>query len=630
MRALFSSPHRFRYPLEQAIESGVLRQSFAIAALLLPTTLMPMATAQAATIVVAAGEVEISGNATCSLFEAFENANGDSQVHADCIGGTGVDTIQLTDSTYTLTATTGALPQINGTLTIEGNGAVIERSTAVVCNVFDDPVAGEFRILDFQGTQLDLEDLTVRNGCADGGGSLNDGGGLRIIGGIVNISSTTFEGNRAQDKSGAVDTVIATVTITDSTFTGNYAGGGAGAIGHGSSTMLIERSVIYGNEADGDGGGGIGNFGTLTVRNSTISGNTTSAAGGGIGSTGTVVLEFSTVFNNDAAGGVGGGVAAAGSIEFKNSIVAGNNPTSRGAGGDCYFMGASVLESGVNFDSDGTCEAANEDTFQIVSLEDLDLGALGDNGGSSWTNALGQNSVAQDVATDCNFVDASANTVDQRGVSRPQFFVCDAGAFERDRAPSTSLVGYWPFDEGAGSITEDLSNFSVDGQLSAGTNWVDEDAESRGVSRGIVLELDGESGDGDGADEVLIDDFVTDLGVGDFTISVWFKSAVAAGGGLLLKSADDFGWDSGDKQLWFGHGGVSCDNSGAYPAFVGHGNDYLIADSTVLDGEWHHLAVTWEVAPSGNSGPARSSWTAWNRHFSLPGTARTMQILPTR
>ena len=200
------------------------------------------------------------------------------------------------------------LRTISTEITVNGNGSIIERDGSLTCTIDNTHVANqEFRILAINGlVDVTLNDLTLRNGCADGGGGQDDGGAVFLNGATLALNRVTITDNHAQDKSGGLDATFSTVTIVDSTFTLNSSEGGGGAIGNGlNSLMTIERSTIAGNTAAGKGGGGIGNFGELTIINSTISNSSdigTTGGGGGIGSTGAVELVNSTLSGNSSPG----------------------------------------------------------------------------------------------------------------------------------------------------------------------------------------------------------------------------------------------------------------------------------------------------------------------------------------
>ena len=237
---------------------------------------------QANPITVAAGEVAVANNGVCSLREAIHNANADAQVdNTDCAVGSGPDVIGLAaGSTYTLLDEDDAgsgLPTIASEIVIDGNGATIERSSALTCTLDGTQTADEFRIVRiFNPGILTLNDLTLRNGCADGGGNSNDGGGIKVAdsASFLTLNRVTVTGNGAWDKSGGLDITSSTVDVVDSSFTHNFAVGGAGAIGNG-ARRADDRSGAPSpsTRATGQGGGGIGNLGTMTMVNSTVSNN---------------------------------------------------------------------------------------------------------------------------------------------------------------------------------------------------------------------------------------------------------------------------------------------------------------------------------------------------------------------
>ena len=409
------------------------------------TCLLPGTAAQAAILNVAAGEVVVLENDLCSLREAINNSETDTQAdNDDCPTGSGADVINLAaGSTYTLPdadafSSANGLRPVTTELVVNGNGSTIERDGSLTCVIDNSPVLDqEFRILRIDSPgDVTLNDLTLRNGCADGPGGSDDGGAIAMVSATLALNRVTITESIAQDKSGGLDTGrISIVTIVDSTFTLNSSSGGGGGIGNGgSSVMTIEGSTIADNSAAGQGGGGIGNLGSVTILNSTISGNSdvsSGGGGGGIGSSdsGTVELVHSTVTDNDSTGALGGGgIGNAGDIQVKNSIVADN-----GTGGDCVNLDdipAFFAAVGANFDTDGTCAALDADFTQVTPVQ-LALGPLADNGGPTETHALLPGSVAVDAATDCTLLDGSTPvTEDQRDVARPQGPSCDAGSFE--------------------------------------------------------------------------------------------------------------------------------------------------------------------------------------------------------
>jgi len=219
------------------------------------------------------------------------------------------------------------LPAIASPITIEGNGATLERSSAAGTPVFRlffvgaDPQLTDTEDFVSPATgvaSLALEDLTLTGGAQQGGSSQTGGGGAGMGGAIFNMGSLTI--NR--------------VTVTDASATGGSApyvlpisesgGGGMGS----------------GPDATNDGGG-FGGAVTGANGNSTGAAGTGAYGGGGGG--------FSTL--DDATGPSGGGAdtgfGGAPACQV-NGLKPGNGS---GAGYNC--LGGNVTGSGGGFGAGG-------------------------------------------------------------------------------------------------------------------------------------------------------------------------------------------------------------------------------------------------------------------------------------
>jgi uncharacterized protein YjbI with pentapeptide repeats len=87
---------------------------------------------------------------------------------------------------------------------------------------------------------------------------------------------------------------------------------------------------------------------------------------------------------------------------------------------------------------------------------------------------------------------------------------------------------------------------------------------------------------------------ITELGKASFTIECWVKTS-GTSMGLLNCQNSNTTWEAGEKSLYIDGTGI--------PRFVGYGNNWIYATSTVNDNTWHHIAVTWAYT-SGTSGTA--------------------------
>jgi hypothetical protein len=294
----------------------------------------------------------------------------------------------LAAATYTLDAidntTDGAngLPSIVSTITVLGNGAVIQRN----------PVATDsFRIFHVGANgNLSLTNLTVQNGVANvyspwegstGGGIFNrgtltlntvtvtantadaTGGGIENYGYasdlIVILQNSLITSNRSALDGGGIyneansghslTLTLQSTTVSQNETTSNGFGGGIASRGDGGSTVtvnVINNSAVSDNTAV-RGGGGIyltgydGSVVTISLDQSTVSGNRDGGDGGaGIYSftdgSGTLTVDaaLSTISGNQAMGN-GGGIFNNGNLGITNSAVT-TNTTTAGSGGGIY------------------------------------------------------------------------------------------------------------------------------------------------------------------------------------------------------------------------------------------------------------------------------------------------------
>jgi len=365
----------------------------------------------------------------CSLRAAIMEANaiGGSSAHYIYLLAGKIHTLSLdTDGGGHVTDAGPSTDDLDITanIVIMGNFATIQRTGS--CTIDDSAATGEFRIFEVHsGGKLTLQDVTVRDGCADG--LVDNGGGIAVqSGGELTVINSALTGHRARNQGGGIYS-NGTVTILDSTLAGNSAFDGGGVLNGLGVTMTIRNSTFSGNTA-GNTGGGINNYGTLTLTNSTLSSNSAGGAGGGIWQIGNMAkLSFVTVAENSGKGIVVNSNSS--TLQIRHSIVAKNT------GGNCEVIGT-FIPSGNNFADDNTCTG-------FAALTPSTLGPLASNGGATQTHALFPGCQAINAASDCQ--DLEGNTVhsDQRGVLRPQPSGgnCDAGAYERDdTTPPTVLA----------------------------------------------------------------------------------------------------------------------------------------------------------------------------------------------
>ncbi len=278
---------------DRARPAGRAWLSILVAALLLVTGLLaPAAPAQAAgtiTVTTTTDEYDLVPNASCSLREAIQSANTNTNFGGCTRSGTSPYTIDLPAGTYRLTIG-GANEDNNasGDLDILVSGTALAGAGAgstIIQQTTDD------RVIDFNPTVGPSFSGSISN--------------LTITGGNVGISF-----------------------------------GGGGIIygdSNGGGTLTLTGVTVDGNRATGGPGGGIasGERGNLTIINSTISNNMASSAGGTGGgisflsnsTTDQLNISNSTISDNRAAwtGNAGGGLHISGGIATIQRVHLVNN-----------------------------------------------------------------------------------------------------------------------------------------------------------------------------------------------------------------------------------------------------------------------------------------------------------------
>jgi hypothetical protein len=330
-----------------------------------------------------------------------------------------------------------ALPVITGSVTVQGNGATVERHhrrSTPPFRIFDVAPGGSLTL-----DSLELGDGRLPRQDTHGGAGIDNRGTLTVSGstffgniepsaqgaaggaiqnsGVLSVDTSTFTGNRAMEGGAIFNQNSA--TITSSTFIQNKATVyGGGALLNALGSMSVVGSTFTGNT--GPGGGAIDNDATLSVTDSTFSANSAGDTGGGaISNFGPATLSQVTLAGNSAPYGANLDQCCGGSLTLSMTIVAG------GVGGD-NCGGTPVSDAGYNLDSGATCGFSSSN--QSISNQDPMLGPLQDNGGPTQTMALSSGSPAIDATP--SIAAGCAGSQDQRGELRPQGTGCDIGAFE--------------------------------------------------------------------------------------------------------------------------------------------------------------------------------------------------------
>jgi hypothetical protein len=387
-----------------------------------------------------------TGNGICTLRAAIQETNALPGPDSILLGtGTYTQTIHWD---YNDTSAVGDL-DITDDLTLTGAGA---NNTIISAHTLE-------RALEIgPSATVAIAGVTIRDGFQELDG---DAGGI-MNSGHLTLDRSIIANNRGYSGGGVYN--YGTLTVTRSTFTGNIADGfyvGGGAISnHG--TLAISDSTFRGNSAQLLGGaiynwdvasasirgstfdsnranwsgGALYNAGTMAITNSTISNNNAATYAGGILNDGSLQLASVTIDGNRATAnayyGDGGGIHTSTPVTIRNTLIAENYSPS---GADCV---GEMLSAGYNFIQDTHGCTITGDTTGNQSGVFPKLGALRDNGGPTWTQALQRGSPAIDAGDPAGCSDTTGNLLatDQRGGARAVDgngdgnVRCDIGAFE--------------------------------------------------------------------------------------------------------------------------------------------------------------------------------------------------------
>ena len=266
--------------------------------------------------------------AICPLPDQIIAANTDTAV-GNCPAGNGADIIYMIRD-FTLSE---KLPPITSEITIEGNGYTISANK-------------KFQILDVDSGILTIKDVILAKGSGSRGGAIRLHNGAQVT-----VSNVEFSANEAV-WGGAISTESSNerLVVENSSFVGNRAENKGGAIVADGGIVSISGSSFTNNAATQFGGAIEALRGQVAIANSTLSGNKAQKGGGIYVSGAETTLTHLTLMNNVASRIIGAGIyVETGQLYLRNSIIAGS-----GNGDDCSGR---IDQNRGNFSQDGSCSA---------------------------------------------------------------------------------------------------------------------------------------------------------------------------------------------------------------------------------------------------------------------------------
>jgi len=359
----------------------------------------------------------------------------------------GQDRIELGSGTYTLTLKGNEDKAVSGDLDVLDEVAIVGTAGTVIS-------AGEIgeRVFDLSPTgdpvDLELRNLTVRDGRGPDGGGIRSRGRLHLVDVVVrdNYSRGAGAGGGIFNNDGFVE--LHGSELRDNKVESDLAASGGGLQSQGASAAVFLRgSSVTGNYSGLEGGGVAILEGSLDVRDSTIADNKARRSGGGLHLNDVVRarLRNVTITGNQASYGnsigAGGGIhrgAGSGSLRLANTIVAEN----LGEGNVTDDCNGTITSHGFNlFGSGDGCngiDLARDQAGTAQSKVDPKLEALG-GAPRSRTPQPGSPAIGAGNPDALNDERIERCThVDQRGVERPKGPLvdgrarCDVGAVERE------------------------------------------------------------------------------------------------------------------------------------------------------------------------------------------------------
>lgn len=384
-------------------------------------------------------------DAGCSLIEITEgdwHENLTIQRDLSIIGTGTIKSVLNGDGSAPIIQILGSPTVFLSGLRIEGGstGIVVPQGAQVTVENSDfiDNIGG--------GGYQNINGNSILRNVTFSGNQSDRGGAILAVQGTLFMDGFTLDGNSAEigaGTGGGIQTYFAPLTLLNGTLQNNNASDSGGGISNLSSTISLQNVALSHNSAVNDGGG-IWSDGALTVISSTLNDNS-ATKGGAIyqAPDNDFILHNSTLSANSATQGgsaiwssrltatyatiaYNSGSAAlykenvSGAYQLSHSIIA-YSPNSN-CGGEIAAISGST-----NLDDDGLCGLEGS-----ISAEPY-LQPLQNNGGSTFTHALPQNSPAIEQGTACP-------TTDQRGIDRSDLGgVCDLGAYETAQSTAVTL-----------------------------------------------------------------------------------------------------------------------------------------------------------------------------------------------
>ena len=278
------------------------------------------------------GGVYVGGSGTLSM--------SGGEISSNTVTGDGGGVYVSADSTFTMTSGI-TVPKIIGNEAGGNGGGVYAGGTL---NMNGGEISGNTATYNGGGIVVDGGvnsniKASIAGGAIGVSGSPNtaeNGGGIYLISGMVDISAADVSYNKATSKGGGICLLDGSVTLQGGAVSNNEANSGGGVHVITGTTLEMTGGVISNNAATGNGGG-VNLSGTLTMTGGSIEYNTAASDGGGVyiatnASLSIIGTSSPRIAYNSAKNGGGVYIVNMGILGMGSGFISGNTATQEGAG----------------------------------------------------------------------------------------------------------------------------------------------------------------------------------------------------------------------------------------------------------------------------------------------------------
>ncbi len=422
-------------------------------------------------------------NSTAALISDINQANANGQANTINLEPNATYDFYLSYD-YPVGTVNDGLPPIESNLTINGNGAVVERDSIAISN---------FRLIEVDGAQVSINNLTLEDGSSTGN---DQGAGIAEYGANVTLTNVNVLGNTVTGsaggtaKGGGLAAQGGQLVLNNVNVSGNVAQGGPSSNAQGgglyasSATVVIEGGTTFSqNEALG-GAGANGTSGTHGQNGDSTSpagwhgGNGGPGAPGGAAqggaiyvASGQLTMTGATIANNLAMGGAGGtggvGGTAGNGIDKGTNCIGGTGGNGGAGGGGGFGAGGGLYQpTGV---ADISMSTFSADVARGGDGGPGGWGGLGGAGANTWLGYFGgEGGKGGNGGNGGNAADGDGGAIDEYGGKL--YLVNSTIADNSARGGVAGFLGL-PGDDGPGWLPVNPPEGKAGNEGQAGSAW---------------------------------------------------------------------------------------------------------------------------------------------------------------